>query len=33
VRDTDDPALLKAYLDKFPDGEFAILARAHLAGL
>jgi adenylate cyclase len=33
VSDTDDPALLKAYLKKFPDGEFAILARARLAGL
>ncbi len=30
VSDTDDPALLKAYLEKFPDGEFAILARARL---
>jgi adenylate cyclase len=30
VSETDDPALLKAYLDKFPDGEFAILARARL---
>jgi adenylate cyclase len=33
VSDTGDPALLKAYLEKFPDGEFAILARARLARL
>lgn len=33
VRDTDDPALLKAYLEKFADGEFAILARARLTGM
>jgi adenylate cyclase len=33
VRDTDDAALLKAYLEKFPDGEFAIVARARIAGL
>jgi adenylate cyclase len=33
VNDTDDPALLKAYLEKFPDGEFAILARARLGRL
>jgi class 3 adenylate cyclase len=33
VSDTDDPALLNAYLEKFPDGEFAILARARLAAL
>ena len=32
VSDTDNPALLKAYLEKFPDGQFAILARARLAG-
>lgn len=30
VSHTDDPALLRAYLEKFPDGEFAILARARL---
>jgi adenylate cyclase len=33
VSDTADPVLLKAYLEKFPDGEFAILARARLAQL
>jgi adenylate cyclase len=33
VSDTEDPTLLNAYLEKFPDGEFAILARARLAQL
>ena len=33
VSDADDPALLKAYLEKFPDGEFAILARTRLERL
>jgi hypothetical protein len=33
VSGTDDPALLKAYLEKFPDGEFATLARARLERL
>ena len=26
VRDSDDPAMLQAYLEKFPDGEFKSLA-------
>jgi hypothetical protein len=27
VRDTQDPALLGAYLDKYPDGQFALIAQ------
>jgi adenylate cyclase len=33
VRDTDDPHLLAAYLEKFPEGEFAVIAQARLATL
>lgn len=33
IRNTHDPALLKVYLEKFPDGEFAIPARARLGRL
>ena len=31
VRDSDDPALLKAYLAKYPDGEFKTIAEIKLA--
>src|SRR5262249_2920044 len=31
VRDTDNPALLGAYLDRYPEGEFAPIARALIA--
>jgi len=30
VHDTEDPRLLAAYLGKYPDGEFAVIARARL---
>jgi adenylate cyclase len=33
MRETDNPALIDAYLDKFPNGEFAVLARARLEQL
>jgi hypothetical protein len=33
VRDAQDPALLAAYLDKYPNGEFALIARARLETL
>ena len=33
IRDTDDPTLLSAYLEKFPEGEFVIIARTRLAAL
>jgi adenylate cyclase len=33
VRDTEDPYLLAAYLEKFPEGEFAVIAQARLETL
>ncbi len=33
MRETKNTALLDAYLDKFSDGEFVILARARIAEL
>lgn len=30
VRDSDQPHLLDAYIEKYPEGEFVVLARAHL---
>ncbi len=30
VQDSNDPAMLRAYLDQYPDGVFAVLARAKL---
>ncbi len=33
IRDSDDPADFQAYLDRYPDGEFASLARNRLAAL
>jgi uncharacterized caspase-like protein/peptidoglycan hydrolase-like protein with peptidoglycan-binding domain len=33
VKDSSDPAIIQSYLDRYPDGEFAILARAKLASL
>jgi adenylate cyclase len=30
VHDTEDPRLLAAYLEKYPDGEFAVIAHARL---
>ena len=30
VRDAEDPHLLAAYLEKYPDGEFAIIARSRI---
>jgi adenylate cyclase len=31
VKDADDPAMLEAYLEKYPDGEFRRLAEIRLA--
>ncbi len=33
VRDSRNPALLKAYLEQYPDGNFVVLAHAMLAAL
>jgi adenylate cyclase len=33
VYDTEDPLLFAAYLEKYPDGEFAVIARARVAAL
>jgi hypothetical protein len=33
VRESDNPAMLQAYLDKYPDGEFKALAEIRLAEL
>lgn len=33
VKDSDDPALLRAYLDQFPEGVFRVIAEARLAAL
>ena len=33
VKDSNDPAMLRAYLDKYPDGHFKELASARLAQL
>jgi uncharacterized caspase-like protein len=33
VKDSDDPAILSAYLAQFPDGTFAPLAKARIAAL
>jgi hypothetical protein len=33
VRDSDNPSDLEAYLDRYPDGTFAVLARNRLAGM
>jgi adenylate cyclase len=33
VRDTDDPRLLAAYLEKYPEGEFAAIALVRLEAL
>jgi hypothetical protein len=33
VRDSKNPAELQAYLDRYPQGDFAVLARARLAAL
>ncbi len=33
VKDSNDPALFEAYLDRFPNGEFAVLARAKIRAL
>jgi hypothetical protein len=30
IRDTEDPRLLSVYLEKYPDGEFAVIAQARL---
>ena len=30
VKDSDNPALFEAYLQKYPEGEFILLARAKL---
>jgi hypothetical protein len=30
VHDTEDPRLLAAYLEKYPNGEFAVIAHARL---
>ena len=32
VRDAEDPPLLAAYLEKYPDGEFAVIARSRIEG-
>jgi hypothetical protein len=31
IEDAGDPHLFAAYLEKYPDGEFAVIARARLA--
>ena len=33
VKDSGNPAMLRAYLDKFPDGSFAPLARIRIKEL
>ncbi len=33
VRNSNSPVVLKSYLERYPNGEFAALARAHLADL
>ena len=33
VKDSENPAMFEAYLDKYPDGNFALLARAKLVEL
>jgi hypothetical protein len=33
VRESDNPALLQAYLEKYPDGEFTSLAEIRLSEL
>jgi uncharacterized caspase-like protein len=33
VRDSTDPALIQSYLDRYPDGEYALLATALIASL
>jgi hypothetical protein len=33
VRDSRNPAELQAYMDQYPNGRFAVLAKARLAGL
>jgi peptidoglycan hydrolase-like protein with peptidoglycan-binding domain len=33
VKDSTDPAVIQSYLDRYPDGEFSVLARAKLASL
>ncbi len=33
VRESDNPAMLQAYLDKYPDGEFKALAEIRLSEL
>jgi hypothetical protein len=33
VKDSDDPAMLEAYLEKYPDGEFKSLAEIMLTKL
>jgi adenylate cyclase len=33
VVNTSDPALFEAYLEKYPDGEFAVIAKARIATL
>jgi hypothetical protein len=33
VKDSDNPALFEAYLQKYPAGEFVLLARAKIGEL
>jgi hypothetical protein len=33
IRDTEDTHLLVAYLEKFPQGEFAVIAHARLKAM
>jgi hypothetical protein len=33
IKDSDNPDLYRTYLEKYPDGEFAPLAKARLAEL
>jgi hypothetical protein len=33
VRESDNPALIKAYLEKYPKGEFSALAEIRMEGL
>ena len=33
IKDSDDPAMINAYLQKYPDGDFAILANIKIKKL
>ncbi len=33
IKDADDPALVRSYIEKYPEGQFVLLAKARLAKL